>query len=51
MNYIYESYRVYVNDEHDKMIVNATFPEIKPGIVNVNHTFVDPELERSRGCI
>jgi uncharacterized protein len=44
MDYLYEAYRIYVNNEEGKMIVNATFPEIKPGIVNVNHTFVDPTL-------
>ncbi|TVP85946.1 MAG: N-acetyltransferase [Acholeplasmataceae bacterium] len=44
MQYIHEPHRIHVNDENGKMIVNATFPEIKPGVVNVDHTFVDPAL-------
>lgn len=44
MNYIYEKYRVYVNNDEGKLIVDATFPLIKEGVVNINHTFVDPSL-------
>lgn len=44
MQFIYENHRVYVKDEQGKVIVNATFPFIKPGIVVVDHTFVDPSL-------
>jgi len=44
MNFIYEPHRIYVNNEEGKMIVNATFPWLKPGVVVVDHTFVDPSL-------
>jgi uncharacterized protein len=44
MQYIYENHRIYVQDEQGKVIVNATFPFIKPGIVVVDHTYVDPSL-------
>jgi uncharacterized protein len=44
MQFIYEDHRVYVVDASNKVIVNATFPFIKDNVVNVNHTFVDPEL-------
>lgn len=44
MNYIYEKHRIYVNNDDGKMMVNATFPLIKEGVVNVNHTYVDPSL-------
>lgn len=44
MNYQYEQNRIYVEDEHQKIIVLATFPFIKDGVVNVDHTFVDPSL-------
>lgn len=44
MNYIYEKHRIFVNNEEGKLIVDATFPLIKDGVVNVNHTYVDPSL-------
>jgi predicted GNAT family acetyltransferase len=44
MEYIYEAHRIYVLNEEQKVIVNATFPFIKPGVVNVDHTYVDPSL-------
>ncbi|MBE0701187.1 MAG: N-acetyltransferase [Acholeplasmataceae bacterium] len=44
MNYTYESHRIYVLNEEGKLIVDATFPFIKPNVINVNHTYVDPEL-------
>lgn len=44
MEFIYESNRVYVVNEEKKLIVNATFPFIKEGVVVVDHTFVDPSL-------
>jgi predicted GNAT family acetyltransferase len=44
MNYIYENHEIYVKNEEGKMIVHATFPWIKEGVVVVDHTFVDPSL-------
>jgi uncharacterized protein len=44
MNFIYEPNQITVKDEDGTVIVKATFPLIKPNVVNVNHTFVDPKL-------
>lgn len=44
MNYIYENNRIYCLNDEDKLIVNATFPLIKEGVVVVDHTYVDPSL-------
>ncbi len=44
MNFIYEDHRIYVLNEENKVIVNATFPWIKEGVVVVDHTYVDPSL-------
>lgn len=44
MEFLYESQRIYVKDASGKMIVEATFPLIKEGVGNVDHTYVDPSL-------
>lgn len=44
MNFIYEDHKIYVLNEDHKVIVNATFPFIKEGVVVVDHTYVDPSL-------
>ncbi len=44
MNFIYEEHKIYVLDENNKEIVNATFPLYKEGVVVVDHTYVDPSL-------
>jgi uncharacterized protein len=44
MEFIYEKNRIYVNDADGNMIVEATFPMIKEGVANVDHTWVDPSL-------
>ncbi len=44
MNFIRETHQITVKNEDGKIIVKATFPFIKPGVVNVNHTYVDPSL-------
>ncbi len=48
MNFNYEKNRIYVNDENGKMIVEATFPLYKDGVVVIDHTYVDPSL-RGKG--
>lgn len=48
MDFLYEDNRIYVENDHGKMIVEATFPKIEKGVVNIDHTFVDPSL-RGRG--
>lgn len=44
MNFIYEDHKIYVKNEEGKVIVNATFPLIKEGVVVVDHTYLDPSL-------
>jgi predicted GNAT family acetyltransferase len=44
MDYMYEKNRIYVNDDQGKLIVEATFPLFKEGIVVIDHTYVDPSL-------
>lgn len=31
-------------DERGTVLAEVTFPEVEPGIVEINHTFVDPSL-------
>ena len=44
LNYIIESHRIHVEDKNGKLIVEATFPLYKDGVVVVDHTYVDPAL-------
>lgn len=48
LKFIYELNEMYHLDENNKKIVRATFPFIKDNVVDINHTFVTPEL-RGRG--
>jgi uncharacterized protein len=44
MDFKYENHRIYVKNIEDKLIVEATFPLYKKGVVVVDHTYVDPSL-------
>lgn len=44
MNYIKEDHKIYVLNEKNNKIVEATFPFYKEGVVVVDHTYVDPSL-------
>lgn len=44
MDFIQEPNRIYQLDNNGKLIAEITFPNITPGRVNLNHTFVDPSL-------
>jgi len=44
MDYIYENNKIFVVNEEEKVIVKATFPFIKKGVVVIDHTYVDPSL-------
>lgn len=39
-----EQNRVFITDANQKVIAQVTFPAVKDGVVNVNHTFVDESL-------
>ena len=36
--------RVFMKDENGKTIAEVTFPEVREGVVDINHTFVDDSL-------
>ncbi len=44
MEFIYEENRIYLKDEHQKLIAEVTFPYVKDTTVEINHTFVDESL-------
>lgn len=44
MNFIHENHRIYIKNDEGKVIINATFPFIKKGVVVVDHTYVDPSM-------
>lgn len=39
-----ESNRIYLDNEEGKLLAEVSFPLIKDGVVDINHTFVDPSL-------
>ena len=44
MEFKIEENRIYADDSGGKTIAEVTFPEAKPGVVDINRTFVDPSL-------
>ena len=44
MQFTKEPNRIYANNEYGKLVAEVTFPSQKPGVVNINHTFVDDSL-------
>lgn len=44
MDFITEPNRIYAEDASGKLLAEITFPEIKPGICTIDHTFVDHSL-------
>lgn len=44
MDFIIEKNRIYKNDESGNLIAEVTFPEIRKNVVEINHTFVHPDL-------
>lgn len=44
MNFIHEPNRIYAVNEANKIIAEVTFPELTPGVVTINRTFVDESL-------
>lgn len=45
MEFKHEANRVFYQDENGKLLAEITFPETKPGVLNINHTFVDGSLQ------
>ena len=44
MDFKQDSNKIYLNDDQNHMIAVVTFPKLSEGIVNLDHTFVDPSL-------
>ena len=44
MDFIQEANKIYLNDDNNHMIAVVTFPKVSEGVVNLDHTFVDPSL-------
>lgn len=44
MEFKHESNRIYMDNEQGRTIAEVTFPEVKDGVVDINHTFVDESL-------
>ncbi len=44
MEYIKEMNRIYLKDETGKRLAEIDFPEVRPGVVVITHTEVDPSL-------
>lgn len=44
MNFKTESNRIYLSGENGTCIAEITFPSVKDGVVDINHTFVDDSL-------
>jgi predicted GNAT family acetyltransferase len=35
---------IYLENEEGNIVAKVTFPDVKAGVVNINHTFVDDSL-------
>lgn len=44
MDFKQKSNMIYLENEEGDIIAKVTFPDIKPGVVTINHTFVDDSL-------
>ncbi|MBR0162784.1 MAG: N-acetyltransferase [Oscillospiraceae bacterium] len=42
--FLTEQDRIYMEDEQGRIVAEITFPEILPGVYNIDHTFVDNSL-------
>lgn len=44
MDFKQDENKIYLNDDNNHMIAVVTFPKVSEGVVNLDHTFVDPSL-------
>ena len=44
MGWVMERDRVQVLDEQWNVLAEVTFPQVEPGVVEIDHTFVDESL-------
>jgi predicted GNAT family acetyltransferase len=45
MKFNREDGRIYAKNENDEIIAEVTFPELAPGVREIDHTFVDASLK------
>lgn len=48
LEYGYEKNRIFASSNNGHFVAEITFPEVRKGVVDINHTFVDPTL-RGKG--
>lgn len=44
MEFKYKNNMIYLENESGDIVAKVTYPDVKPGVVNLNHTFVDDSL-------
>lgn len=44
MNFQKENGRIWAENEEGRLVAEITFPQVRRGVVNIDHTFVDPSL-------
>ncbi|MDF2557017.1 MAG: hypothetical protein K0R71_845 [Bacillales bacterium] len=44
LKYHFEQNRIFASNDNGNVIAEITFPEVRKGVVNLNHTFVDSSL-------
>ena len=49
MNLQQENGRIWAENEEGRLVAEITFPQVRQGVVNIDHTFVDPSL-RGQGA-
>lgn len=47
MDYIYKQDEIYVKNDDGSYKIHVTFPLYEEGVVNIDHTFVTPDLRGS----
>lgn len=45
MQFQSETNRIFTEDSDGVLIAEITFPQVREGVVNINHTFVDESLQ------
>lgn len=49
MNFQQTDGRIWLDNEEGRLVAEITFPEVRPGVADIDHTFVDPSL-RGQGA-
>ena len=49
MNFQQSDGRIWLDNEEGRLVAEITFPEVRPGVADIDHTCVDPSL-RGQGA-